>query len=57
VVVGEEDQFPPVTDAEELAEILPQSRLVRIAAAGHLPAIEDPGAFNAAVRGFAAEVR
>jgi pimeloyl-ACP methyl ester carboxylesterase len=57
VVVGEDDQLTPVADAEALAELLPRARLVRIPSSGHLPAIEDPAAFDAAVREFAAEVR
>jgi pimeloyl-ACP methyl ester carboxylesterase len=52
VIVGEEDQLTPVAEAEQLAGVLPGARLVRIPAAGHLSAMEDPAAFNAAVREF-----
>ena len=52
VVVGEEDELSSPSDAPAMAEALPDSRLVRIPAAGHLSAMEAPGEFNAAVREF-----
>lgn len=52
VVVGEEDTLSPPSDAVAMAETLPQGRLVRIPAAGHLTAVEAPDAFNAALGDF-----
>jgi pimeloyl-ACP methyl ester carboxylesterase len=56
VVVGAEDVLSPPADAAAMADALPQGRLVEIAEAGHLTAIETPEAFNAAVAGFLAEL-
>jgi pimeloyl-ACP methyl ester carboxylesterase len=56
VLVGEEDRLTPVADAEAMVHVLPRARLVRLPAAGHLSAIEDPEAFNAAVREFVADL-
>jgi pimeloyl-ACP methyl ester carboxylesterase len=56
VIVGEEDRLTPVADAEAMVHVLPRARLVRLPAAGHLSAIEDPEAFNAAVREFVADL-
>jgi pimeloyl-ACP methyl ester carboxylesterase len=52
VLVGEEDQFTTVADAEALAEALPDSDLIRLPGVGHLSAVEDPAAFNDAVGAF-----
>lgn len=52
VVVGEEDTLSPVAEAEALAAAVPGAELVRIPAAGHLSPVEEPDAFNAAVRDF-----
>lgn len=52
VVVGVEDTLSPPSDAKAIAEALPQGRLVEMAEAGHLTAIETPEAFNAEVAGF-----
>ena len=52
VVVGEEDTLSPPADAEAMAEALPNARLVRIPAAGHLTAVEAPEEFNAAFRDY-----
>jgi pimeloyl-ACP methyl ester carboxylesterase len=56
VVVGEEDVLSPPDDAVAMAEAVPDSRLVRIPAAGHLTAVETPEEFNAAVREFLASL-
>lgn len=42
VVVGEEDVLSPPADAVEMAEALPDSRLVQIPAVGHLSPVEAP---------------
>jgi pimeloyl-ACP methyl ester carboxylesterase len=52
VVVGEEDALSPPADAQTLVEALPDARLARIPAAGHLSALEAPEAFTAAVLDF-----
>ena len=49
VVVGEEDTLSPPADAEAMTAALPDARLVRLPAAGHLSAVEAPEEFNAAV--------
>jgi 3-oxoadipate enol-lactonase len=52
VVCGEEDTLTPVAEAETMAEAIPGSRLEVIPEAGHLANLEDPEAFNAALRAF-----
>ncbi|MFL6074564.1 MAG: alpha/beta fold hydrolase [Mycobacteriales bacterium] len=49
VVVGREDDFTPVADAELLADRIPAATLVIIDGAAHLPNLEHPDAFNAAL--------
>jgi pimeloyl-ACP methyl ester carboxylesterase len=50
VIVGDEDQVASRDDAEAMVEALPQGKLVLIPGAGHLSAVEAPGAFSTAVR-------
>ncbi|MDT0342335.1 alpha/beta fold hydrolase [Streptomyces litchfieldiae] len=50
VVVGADDVYTPVADAEAMHALLPDSMLVVIEGAGHLPGLERPEAFNAALR-------
>lgn len=50
VVVGEQDVLTPPADAEAIADAVPDAKLRRIPAAGHLTALEAPERFNAAVR-------
>jgi pimeloyl-ACP methyl ester carboxylesterase len=50
VIVGDEDQLASRDDAEAMVEALPQGKLVLIPGAGHLSAVEAPGAFSTAVR-------
>jgi pimeloyl-ACP methyl ester carboxylesterase len=52
VVVGEEDELTPPSDAEAMVDVLPDARLVRIPRAGHMSSLEDPEVFDAAVRHF-----
>jgi pimeloyl-ACP methyl ester carboxylesterase len=52
VLVGEEDGLCPPSDAEAIAEAVPDAELVRLPQAGHLSAVEDPEAFSAALRSF-----
>jgi pimeloyl-ACP methyl ester carboxylesterase len=49
VVVGEEDALTPPAQALTMAEAIGDATVVRIPAAGHLSAVEQPEAFNEAV--------
>jgi 3-oxoadipate enol-lactonase len=52
VIVGEEDTITPPAEAEKIHAGVAGSTLVRIPGAGHMPNIETPEAFNAAVATF-----
>lgn len=52
VIVGEEDELAPVSDAEAMLRAVPDGRLAVIEQAGHLSAVEQPEAFNRAVADF-----
>lgn len=52
IVVGDEDTLTPVSAAEEMHSRIAGSVLVRIPAAGHLPNLEQPDAFDAALARF-----
>jgi len=56
VIVGEEDTAIPPDVARQMAEGIPDARLVVIPRAGHLANVEAPEAFNEAVRGFLREL-
>jgi pimeloyl-ACP methyl ester carboxylesterase len=56
VLHGDEDGTVPFKWGEELAEILPDSRFVRIAGAGHNYMVVDPDKANKAVLDFLREV-
>lgn len=53
-IVGEEDVLSPPEEARAMVARLPNARLARIPRAGHLSNLENPGAFNQAVRDFMA---
>jgi 3-oxoadipate enol-lactonase len=55
VVVGELDRSTPPTDAEQLRDAIPGSRLVRLEGAGHLCAVEEPDRFGDIVGRFLRE--
>lgn len=57
VVVGDDDEFTPVVDAEYLYERIPGSTLVVVGGAAHLPNLERPAEFNKAVGELLAAVR
>ncbi|MBT2524264.1 alpha/beta fold hydrolase [Streptomyces sp. ISL-99] len=50
VVVGRDDTYTPVADAEAMHAAIPGSTLAVIESAAHLPNLERPEAFNAALR-------
>lgn len=52
IVVGADDTYTPVADAEAMHRLIPQSALVVVDRAGHLPNLEQPERFNAALLGF-----
>ena len=52
VVVGEEDVLTPPSEAKKIAGGIAGSRLEVIPRAGHLSNLENPEAFDAALRGF-----
>ena len=52
IVVGEEDTLTPPPLSHEMHHAIAGSELVVVPAAGHLPSLEQPDAFNAAVATF-----
>ncbi|KPC60485.1 alpha/beta fold hydrolase [Streptomyces chattanoogensis] len=52
VVVGEEDEFTPVSDARIIAEHVPDATLEVIARTAHMPNLERPDAFNTVLQRF-----
>lgn len=52
IIHGAEDQLIPVSEAQLMADELPDARLVVIPDAGHLPNLERPEAFGDAAREF-----
>ncbi len=50
VVVGSEDGFTPVSDAQVIADGVPGAELVIVDGAAHLPNLERPDAFDAALQ-------
>ncbi|HEX2050639.1 MAG TPA: alpha/beta fold hydrolase [Actinomycetota bacterium] len=56
VIVGEDDVITPPDEARRLHEAIRGSQLVVIPAAGHLPNLEAPDEFDAALAGFLARL-
>jgi len=54
VVVGTDDEYTPVGDAEYMHERIPDSTLAVIDGAAHMPNLERPAEFNAVLRKFLA---
>ncbi|MEF9883943.1 alpha/beta fold hydrolase [Streptomyces sp. P9-A4] len=52
VVVGRDDSYTPVTDAEEMHALLPDSTLAVIERAAHLPNLERPEEFDAVLENY-----
>ncbi|MBT2440793.1 alpha/beta hydrolase, partial [Streptomyces sp. ISL-36] len=57
VVVGRDDAFTPVADAEAMHAALPDSTLVVVESAAHMPNLERPEEFDAALAAFLSLVR
>jgi pimeloyl-ACP methyl ester carboxylesterase len=53
VIAGEHDGYAPAEVVDQLVASLPAPDLVRIPNAGHLPNLERPDLFDAALRAFA----
>jgi 3-oxoadipate enol-lactonase len=53
-IAGAEDEITPVAEARSISEGVAHGRLVVIPGAGHLSNLEDPAAFNEALRSFLA---
>jgi 3-oxoadipate enol-lactonase len=56
IVVGDEDAFTTRDDAEQMRTLLTNSRLLWLPQVGHLPNLEQPDAFNAALLAFLASL-
>lgn len=56
VVVGADDEYTPVADAEYMHARLPHSTLAVIDGAAHMPNLERPAEFNDALRRFLASL-
>ncbi|MFI0257471.1 alpha/beta fold hydrolase [Streptomyces sp. NPDC017056] len=56
VAVGRDDTYTPVAEAAFLHARIPDARLAVIEGAAHLPNLEQPRAFDAALTGFLAEL-
>lgn len=56
VVVGADDEYTPVSDAEAMHAALPDSTLHVIDGAAHLPNLERPEEFNKALEGLLARL-
>jgi pimeloyl-ACP methyl ester carboxylesterase len=50
VLCGREDSWSPLAQHEEMAELIPMSRLVALAACGHMSTLEKPAEVSAAMR-------
>ena len=49
MIWGEKDTVTPIDQAHDLQTLLPQATLTELPGLGHIPQIEDPDAFNAAL--------
>jgi 3-oxoadipate enol-lactonase len=56
IIVGEEDALTPVKESRAMHAAIPGSTLAVIPKAGHVSNIENPPAFNSAMRNFLASV-
>ena len=56
VVVGDQDEITPLSDAQHMADAAPDSTLTLVPGAGHLSALEDPYTVAAALNALHAQV-
>ena len=49
ILWGDKDTVTPLEQARDLAALMPQAKLIVLPGLGHIPQIEDPGAFNDAL--------
>lgn len=56
IITGSQDSLTPMGDAEELAELIPTSRIIVLSGAAHGLMAEAPNAFNEAILRFLADV-
>ncbi|MEV0093489.1 alpha/beta fold hydrolase [Streptomyces sp. NPDC050738] len=54
ILVGADDVYTPVSDAESIQRLVPHATLAVIEGAGHLPGVEQPERFNAELLRFLA---
>ncbi|MEV6118301.1 alpha/beta fold hydrolase [Streptomyces sp. NPDC052109] len=52
IVVGADDVYTPITDAEEIHRLVPHATMASIEDAGHLPSAEQPERFNSVLLDF-----
>lgn len=52
MIVGDDDWLLPLSASQVIAHGIPAAELVVVPNAGHMPFIEQPDAFTAAVRSF-----
>jgi pimeloyl-ACP methyl ester carboxylesterase len=57
ILWGAKDAVTPLPQGQALAALIPGASLVVLPSAGHIPAIEAPAAFDAALLGFLAALR
>ena len=57
LINGADDVITPPACLERALDVIPGARLLVLPNAGHLPPLEVPAAFNAALRGFLGDVR
>ncbi|MFI2352460.1 alpha/beta fold hydrolase [Streptomyces sp. NPDC019443] len=56
IIVGADDVYTPLADAEAIHRLVPHATLTVIDQAGHLPGVEQPERFNAALLDFLTQV-
>jgi pimeloyl-ACP methyl ester carboxylesterase len=49
---GQEDAITPLAQGQALLSVLPDAEMITLAGTGHIPAIENPRAFNRALLDF-----
>jgi pimeloyl-ACP methyl ester carboxylesterase len=52
VLWGERDSLTPIDQGRDLVALIPAAKWAQLPGAGHIPAIEDPSGFDAALINF-----